>query len=231
MVLRCAALGALWLVLARQIPAVTQAGVLAEPAQRVAAAVGAQPERVTLVASAALPEPGDVTMAGLKQEAQALARQLERRWGVQAWRLGNRVEDVGRLVFLDGRTRTGGQLRVVAWHAAGGHGVAVAVVEPGTTEDMAAVRRRLVRDVARTTGMRPSQVQSGVEVRAYAPGKMAAEVEAALRGDRTLGTTGERWAGEQLPVAVAGAATGTRLVLGTVAAGPAELDVLGDVVW
>src|SRR5690606_525989 len=76
--MRTAVLAALWLALARQVPAVTEGGVLREPAQRVLTALGGDPERVLMVAAATRPAPDGAAMADLKREAQGVARRLER---------------------------------------------------------------------------------------------------------------------------------------------------------
>ncbi|MFO7310974.1 MAG: hypothetical protein C0P61_002800 [Bacillota bacterium] len=225
--MRTAVLAALWLALARQVPAVTEGGVLREPAQRVLTALGGDPERVLMVAAATRPAPDGAAMADLKREAQGVARRLERVYGVEGWRLDNRVEAGGRLVFLDGRIGTGGQLRVVAWHAAGHRGTVAALVLPGEMTAAAAARRELVRQVARALGLRPSALDSAVEVSGFVAGKPATEVEAELARK----FAGRRPTGWELPVAVEASTSGSRVVIGSVAAGPAEVDVLGDLVW
>ncbi|HEY8496954.1 MAG TPA: hypothetical protein VIK98_07995 [Limnochordales bacterium] len=226
-VMRTAVLTALWLALARQVPAVTEGGILREPAQRVLAALGGDPERVLIVAAATRRAPDGVAMADLKREAQGVARRLERLYGVEGWRLDNGVETGGHLVFLDGRTRTGGQLRVVAWFAGGHRGTVAALVQPGEMASAAAARRGLVREVARALGLRPSALDSAVEVAGFVAGKAGADVEAELARN----SAGRRRSGGELPVALEASTSGSRVVIGSVAVGPAELDVLGDVVW
>ncbi|HEY8417924.1 MAG TPA: hypothetical protein VIK93_07810 [Limnochordales bacterium] len=221
---RTAALAVLWTSLLRQGPAVTRDGALADPAQRLLAALLGEPERLTIVA--ALPVPGDVSLAALKGDAERVARRTARALGVESWRLGNRVEPPVRAVFMDGRTDAG-EARVVAWHDGERRGAAVVVVQAGVLPDVAAARRSLARTLAAAFGRPPSTVDTSVEVRGFIPGRAPPDVLAQL--GRMLSGTGRQ---EPVPpVAVRATAQGSRVVIGTAAGKLVSDEILGEVVW
>lgn len=188
---RTLALAALLLVITRQVPAVTVAGVLEDPAWRDFAAEGAAPERVTVLAAFERPAAGEIALAVLKGEAAAVARRVAARLGVDDWRLGNRVEEAGRVVYLDGRTRGGATVRVAAWHGDGRRGTAVVLVQSKGAAGLAAVRRDLARALAAALGVPPHTVDTAVEVRGFVAGHGRVVTGAAVAGPPKLDVLGE----------------------------------------
>ena len=216
--LRVAALAVLGLLAAGQLRAVSRDGLLEDPAPRLLAALGGEAERAAVVAALPLSADGPGTMAALKRDALAAAGPVARTLGVADWRLGNRVDGPSQTVFLDGRTRQGGQVRVVAWQDSQARGVALALVQTGALPALGVHRRQLARALAAPFGVRPSAVATAVEVRGFVHGR-----EPAAAG------LPDRWT--SLPVAVFPARGGSRVVIGELAAGPARPDLFGEVVW